>query len=80
MKTTALTHKVSDAIHMRIDKDVKGWPVIEIEFKFVHYRLVIDNQKTGEKLQELLGIILNPKSRTDAEQIERPKFYKEGMK
>ena len=73
----ALIHHVSDAINMRIEKDGQGWPVIEIEFKFVRYRLVIDDQVKGQKLKDLIDTVLNPASRTKTEKQGLPQFYKD---
>ena len=78
--TIALTHNVSDTIHIKLEKNKQGYPVIEMEFKFVRYRLVVDDQKKGEKIKELLDEILNPDSREEGERMEIPKFYKRDKK
>jgi len=78
--TIALTHNVSDTIHIKLEKNKQGYPVIEMEFKFVRYRLVVDDQKKGEKIKELLDEILNPASREEGERMEIPKFYKRDKK
>lgn len=64
---------------MHIEKDASGWPVIEIEFRFIRYRLVVDDQKFGEQLRSLLDIVLSPKSRVVGEKLEMPRFYKKGV-
>lgn len=75
----ALVHRVSDVINMRIDKDAKGYPVIELELRFIRYRLVIDDQKKGERLLGFLKGILEWKGDDEeVEKVERPKFYKSG--
>ena len=80
MNTTALTHQVSEIIHIKLDKNKQGYPVIEMEFKFIRYRLVIDDQKKGEEIKELLEEILNPAERIQGEKIPLPNFYKKSVK
>lgn len=72
----ALIHRLSDAIALRIDRDAQGHPVIELEFRFIRYRLIIDDKKKGEKLRSLLDIILKP-TEVAAGRPMMPKFYKE---
>jgi len=80
VKAMALTHSVSDIIHIKLDKNKQGFPVIEMEFKFVRYRLVIDDQKKGQEIKDLLEEILNPAERVQGEKNELPQFYKRGKK
>lgn len=80
MKGMALTHAVSDIIHVKLDKTKQGFPVIEMEFKFVRYRLVIDDQAKGEQIKKLLDDILDPAARVKGEKLELPKFYKGNKK
>jgi hypothetical protein len=80
VKPMALTHNVSDTIHIKLEKNKQGYPVIEMEFKFVRYRLVVDDQKKGEKIKKLLDEILDPAAREPSEKMEIPKFYKRDKK
>lgn len=80
VNTMALTHQVSEIIHIKLDKNKQGYPVIEMEFKFIRYRLVIDDQKKGQEIKDLLEEILNPAERIKSEKIPLPNFYKKGVK
>ena len=71
----ALQHNIADANQMRMDVE-KGNPVIEIQFRFVRYRLVIDDDKWGWKLHELIEQALKTSSGQPAEDTKMPKFYK----
>lgn len=73
--TMALQHKIGDAVNMRIDSE-HGVPVIEIQFKFVRYRLVMDNEQWGWKLQELIEMTLNRGKRVVEDTRKMPTFYK----
>jgi len=72
----ALSHKISDAVTMRIDKDQAGFSVIEIEFKFIRYRLTIDDMRNGEKLSGLLSLILRSREKGEIDDGRLPSFYK----
>ncbi len=76
VRAMALTHNISDTISIKLDKDKRGFPVIEMEFKFVRYRLVVDDQAKGETIKKLLEEVLNPASRSKSEKVPLPKFYK----
>lgn len=72
-----MTNKLSDAVAMRIDKDPNTpWPVVEIEFRFVRYRLVIDNRENAEKLINLIDMVMRPDEKVSENQ-PLPHFYKE---
>ena len=71
----ALVHKISDANSIRIDVDPKGNKVIEIEFKFIRYRMTIDNKEKAEKLKVVLDNILS-EDKQEVEAPAMPKFYK----
>ena len=49
----AMTNKLSEVVKTFIDKEPGKFPVVEIEFKFMRYRLTIDNIDIAEKLKEL---------------------------
>ena len=70
----ALNHQISDAVNMRIDADPQGNPVLELEFKFLRYRIAIDDKEKGLKLFELLKLVLS----TGGEEPDKrmPSFYK----
>lgn len=71
----ALQHRVSDAVNMRIDTEQStNTPVIEIEFKFIRYRLVVDDTEKAEKLYELLTMVLSKGG--EAPKRDLPAFYK----
>lgn len=76
----ALQHRISDAVHMHVEHDPKGFPVIEIEFKYVRYRLVIDHKTNAEKLIELIQQNIGLDKERIKEAPELPKFYKEDKK
>ena len=69
----ALQHKLTDALNMRIEHDPSlNKPVVAIEFKFVHYRLVIDDNDKAELLMKLIRDSLEP----DEKKVDRPKLPK----
>jgi len=70
----ALIHRISDAIHLHTDTDKSGNPVIEIEFRFVRYMLVIDDKTKAEKLFELLKQVLSKGGVEPKKDL--PPFYK----
>lgn len=71
----ALEHRLSDAIKMHLDTDSNANPVLEITFKYIRYRLTIDDMDKLEKMNELLSIANTP--RNAVEEPARPKFYKD---
>lgn len=73
----ALQHRLSDAVAMRIDHDPQtGHAVIEIEFRYVRYRLVTDDDGATKKLRDLINLILSP-VKGEQEKISYPRFYKD---
>ena len=76
----ALQHRLSDALKLDLEQDLKlNRPVVSIEFKFVHYRLVIDDEDNTKKLIELIKLASVPKGPiTDKQPL--PKFYSTGGK
>jgi len=76
----ALQHRISDANQVRIDVDPNGTPVIEIEFKFIRYRLMIDDKKKAEKLLAVLESILSQDDHEVEGPAAMPNFYKKGVK
>ena len=77
---TPLQYKLSDAVTMHIDRDPSNFPVIEIEFKFVRYRLVIDDEQKASELQQLILEILSNKPKPKTEEVRLPQFYSKGGK
>lgn len=71
----ALQHKLSDAVSIELDENDSS-KVIEIEFKFIRYRLVLDD---FEKSEQLLKILQEAKIQPHnvVETPSLPKFYKE---
>jgi hypothetical protein len=72
----AIQHKVSDANKMRIDYEGR-YPVIEIEFRFIRYRLVIDDVQWATELAGLLQQTLKPSPAVKGERPRLPKLYKD---
>jgi len=74
----ALQHRLTDALNMKIEHDPSlNKPVVAIEFKFVHYRLVIYDNDKAELLMKLIRDSLEP----DEKKVDRPKlpkFYTKG--
>jgi hypothetical protein len=80
VNTTPLQYRISDVVHMRIDEDEHdGSPVIEMEFKFVRYRLVLDDPIHTEELRKMIAEILLTKPKEPGEKVELPKFYRKGV-
>lgn len=70
----ALQHKLSDAITMHLDVDLQNNPVLDIEFRFVRYRLVIDDLQKVSEMIELLRRV--PTKKQDVKgPVEMPHFY-----
>ena len=73
----ALQYKLSDALDIVLTKDpISFKPVIMIEFKFVHYRLVVDDEQKAVLLYKLLQEALKPQGRKE-NKVKLPRFYKE---
>lgn len=73
----ALQHRLSDAVTMRIDRDLQtGHPVIEIEFRYIRYRLVADDDGATRKLRDLINLILSP-AKGEKEKVTLPSFYRD---
>jgi hypothetical protein len=49
----ALAYKISDAISMKVE-DAGGVPVVEIEFKFIRYRMLIDDEVKSKQLIQMI--------------------------
>lgn len=79
MNNIPVQHRISEAMRMAIDHH-EGFPVVEIEFKFFRYRLIIDDKENGEKLQKMLVEILKDQKEMKGDEIQLPKFYKDDMK
>lgn len=63
---------------MKVEQDVLlHKPVISIEFKFVHYRLVIDDNEKAELLMKLIRDSLEPEEKK-VDRPKLPKFYTKG--
>jgi len=72
----ALQHRLSDAVSMRLDREHQtNNPIIEIEFRFIRYRLVVDDKASAEKLRDLLNMTMAP-AMEKKEAVELPKFYR----
>jgi hypothetical protein len=72
----ALSQKLSDVIDMRIDVDQPtGRPVVEIEFRFVRYRLVVDDQSQAERLMKLVKLAMDETVAAASEKPKLPRFY-----
>jgi hypothetical protein len=69
-----LKYKISDAINMFIDSDANN-PLVEIEFKFVRYQLILDDPVKAAQLATLIREILSKKPQPKGEEMRMPKFY-----
>lgn len=74
----ALQHRISDALKMWADHDTQGMPVVDMEFKFIRYRLVVDDINNARRLVGLLNEIIDADIKKDAVEVLKPKFYKSG--
>lgn len=72
----ALQHKISDSITSELLETDEKIPVLEINFRYIKYRLVFDDRIKGLKILELI------KKATEIPVADRkappqmPKFYK----
>jgi hypothetical protein len=72
----ALQHKLSDAISIKIEENENSSKSIEIEFKYIRYKLLLDDfEKTEELIKLLNELRMEPINRVDEPKM--PKFYKE---
>lgn len=69
-----LQHKLSEAMTMRLDVDTSGTPVLEIEFKFIRYRLTLDDEEKISQMQDLLKLV-KPKQKNIKGEVTMPRFY-----
>lgn len=72
---TAIQHKISDTVKMHIDDSGKH-PVVEIEFRFIRYRLMIDDLKWTKELLKLIDEVSKPEMKKKGEKPTLPRFYK----
>jgi hypothetical protein len=72
----ALNHKISDVLNIRTDTDDKGHRVIEMELKFIRYRLIIDDFSKAEELSDTLVSILSEDKESKKQKQQLPKFYR----
>lgn len=64
-------------VNAKLDVDPQGQPILEMEFKFVRYRLVIDDISRAEEIIDILKLVVNHnKNAKPAKKEELPKFYK----
>lgn len=73
----AMTNKLSEVVKTFIDKEPGKFPVVEIEFKFMRYRLTIDNIDIAEKLKELIQEAIDAQVKPEKKEVKLPKFYKD---
>lgn len=72
----ALTQRTSDIIEVKKDINMDGWPVLELEFRYVRNRLVIDDAESARKMIELLHEIIDVKSYGEKQENKLPNFNK----
>jgi hypothetical protein len=72
----AISNKTSDMLNIRIEHDPEGTPVIEMDFTFVRYRLVIDNKERAEQFAAALLEASADRAPTATPVKPLPKFYK----
>ena len=75
----AFTFKISETLNLRVDVDpATNMPVIEAEAKFIRFRIVIDDMRQAEVLENLLHSLREEDAKKvmkDFEAVKRPKFY-----
>lgn len=76
MKAMALSHKISDTVKMHIDWSLKH-PVVEIEFRFIRYRLTLDDVKWARELATLINKASEPKLEKADKKQALPRLYKD---
>ena len=74
---TPLQPRMSDIIHVHLDEDqVTGYPVVEIKFKFVRYRLIMDDRQNAFALRSAIDEVLKLTRKGEEETKKLPPFYK----
>lgn len=79
MDAMAIQHKISDTVKMHVDWEGR-YPVVEIEFRFIRYRLMIDESKWALTLAELLTKAGQPELKKKGEELKLPRLYKDWKK
>jgi hypothetical protein len=75
----ALSHKLSDAGTIRLDAGPDGKPVVEIEFRFVRYRLVIDDDEKALEVVKQIMRAVKEKPGEKREKVKLPDFYRDDV-
>lgn len=72
-------YRLSNLVDASVQEDINGMKVIELEFRFARYRLVLDDKEKTQKLMEMfLGKIVWPKEEQEKAPVKMPKFYNRG--
>jgi hypothetical protein len=73
---TAFRYPMSSVVKMDVVEE-KGVKVIELEFKFAKYQLILDDETNTKKFIELImGKVIWPeKEKSEKENVKLPKFY-----
>jgi hypothetical protein len=70
-------YKLSEMINASVQEAIDGTKVIELEFRFARYRLVLDDPEKTQKLMELfLGKIVWPDKEEVQADTKLPRFYR----
>jgi hypothetical protein len=74
-------YKLSDLVRMDI-LDIGGVKVLELEFRFARYQLILDDEEKTKQLVELFtGKIVWPdKGEKEKKEVQLPRFYSKGGK
>ena len=74
-----LSYNISKASSIKIDEQ-DGHPVLEIEFPFVRYRLMLDDFEKAEEMANLIveAIAEGLKGKEETERLAMPRFYSKG--
>lgn len=67
---------MSDANLIHAEVTPEGKPVVEIEFKFIRYRLVLDDEQKSRELLACLRQALAPKPE-EKKAVKLPHFYRD---
>ena len=72
-------YRLSDIVKMDIVEE-KGVKVIELEFRFARYQLILDDEENSKKLIEMIiGKIVWPKKEVEEKTaVKMPRFYSKG--
>jgi hypothetical protein len=68
-------YDISKAIDIELDKDESNNPIIRLEFRYVTFKLKLDDKIKTQRLLEMLTGTVIPKKKAKKE-VTLPKMYK----